>query len=129
LARILVVEDDPQLRALVVRILGASGHDVAAAPNGKAALAELGAGAFDLIITDVVMPEMEGLELIRQVRKLPRPVSIIAMSSGGRGSADDYLQLAATLGAAATLEKPFTVSAIVETVSRVLSSESDRGQS
>jgi CheY-like chemotaxis protein len=127
LARILVVEDDPQLRALLVRIVGAAGHEVVASPNGKAALAELGGAEFDLIVTDVVMPEMEGLELIRQVRKLPRPVSIIAMSSGGRGSADDYLQLAATLGAAATIEKPFTASAIVETISRVLSSESLKG--
>jgi CheY-like chemotaxis protein len=60
--------------------------------------------------------------LIRQIRKLPKRPPIIAMSSGGRGSAGDYLQLATALGASETIEKPFTLAQMTEAVQRVISS-------
>src|SRR4051812_4019857 len=109
MASILVVDDSAELRKTIVRMLAKAGHEVRDASNGAAALRELERGSFDLVVTDIVMPDMEGLELIRQVKKNHADLPIIAMSGGGRGSVDDYLKLATSFGAAKTLEKPFQI--------------------
>src|SRR4051812_5710222 len=105
---------------MIERALIKAGHQVATASNGKAALEILEKTEVDLILTDIVMPDMEGLALTRAVRKMNKSAKIIAMSGGGRGSADDYLTLAKTFGAAATLEKPFDFETLTKTVKDVL---------
>lgn len=74
----------------------------------------------DLVVTDLVMPDAEGLQLLRDIRKLPSPPPAIAMSGGGRGPAEDYLELASRFGARETLEKPFLPSQLLAAVERVL---------
>jgi DNA-binding NtrC family response regulator len=119
-ARILVVDDDDAMRAIVEHPLRRQGHDVVGATNGAHALRLLGESSFDLVITDLVMPEVEGLELVRALRnRVPRP-RIIAMSGAGHGGPVDYLVVARTLGATATLAKPFTQQALLDLVAQVL---------
>jgi two-component system, response regulator, stage 0 sporulation protein F len=117
---ILVVDDNDQLRGMINRGLTLAGHDVVEAANGKAALAQLEGLRFDVILTDIVMPDMEGLELIRLIRKQDATARIIAMSGGGRGTADDYLAFASRFGAAVTLEKPFTIEELTKAIDAVL---------
>ena len=120
MSKILVVEDDPALRLVFERMLVAQKHDVTMAANGAAALRLLDTSSFDLVITDLVMPEVEGLQLLRELRKRPLSPKVIAMSGGGRGSAKDYLEMASSFGAAATLAKPFTQKELAEAIARVL---------
>ena len=121
MATILLVDDTAELRRTIERLLTNAGHSVTAASNGAAALRELDRGTFDVIVTDIVMPDMEGLELIRKVRKTYASMPIIAMSGGGRGSSDDYLTLAKNFGAAKTLEKPFQIEDLKKAIDEVLS--------
>jgi DNA-binding response OmpR family regulator len=120
MASILLVDDTPELRKTIERLLTGAGHAVTSAENGAAALRELDRATFDVIVTDIVMPDMEGLELIRKVRKTQPSLPIIAMSGGGRGSTEDYLALAANFGAAKTLEKPFALEALKAAIDEVL---------
>ena len=119
--KILVVEDDAVIRRMLSGILVKMGHEVAAAGDGVEALRLLGTAPFDVVITDLIMPEMDGLELIRELRKRNSPQKIIAMSGGGRNSAADYLDIAMMLSAGTTLKKPFTVNAVADAISRVMS--------
>ena len=120
MARILVVDDDSALRAMVERMLIVDGHEVTAATDGGMALRLLDASSFDLVITDLVMPGVEGMQLLRQLRARPVRQKAIGMSGGGRGSAANYLEMAKACGAAATLEKPFTRQELVDVITLVL---------
>jgi CheY-like chemotaxis protein len=75
------------------------------------------------VITDLIMPEVEGTQLLLQLRAMPTPPRVIAMSGGGRGSTHGYLDVAAFLGAAATLAKPFTKEELLETIERAMHQE------
>ena len=119
MASILVVEDEPSLRRLFQDLLVREGHEVTTAANGADALGFLETTSFDVVITDLIMPEMEGLSLLRELRKRKSPTKIIAMSGGGRGSAVDYLEMAKMLGATTTLAKPFTPRQLIDEVARV----------
>lgn len=105
---------------MIERGLKLAGHEVVTAVNGKSALAILPKLEFDLILTDIVMPDMEGLELIRAIRKMNTMTKIIAMSGGGRGTAEDYLTLAKKFGASETLEKPFEITTLTSTIARLV---------
>lgn len=120
MASILLVDDNEQLRKMIKRSLTQAGHEVVSATDGRSALAILLKLEFDLVLTDIVMPDMEGLELIRSIRKMNSTTKIVAMSGGGRGTADDYLTFAKTFGAAATLEKPFDIDTLKKTVESVI---------
>jgi len=120
MASILVVDDDVALRRLFEQMLVRGGHVVTIAADGAKALKLIETTAFDLVITDLIMPEMEGLSLLREIRNKKLSLKVIAMSGGGRGSAVDYLEMAAMLGAAATLPKPFTFQELSDTVDGVL---------
>ena len=120
MAVILVVEDDAAMRRVLVETLQRTGHVVTSAVNGVEARALLARSAFDLVLTDLIMPDVEGLQLLRDIRRMSAPPKTIAMSGGGRGSAADYLAIASGMGASATLMKPFTQRAIVELIGQVL---------
>jgi CheY-like chemotaxis protein len=107
---LLIAEDDPALRRMLGTLLRAEGHQVVFAANGNEALKALERGSVDLIITDVMMPEKDGLEFIEEVR-LKRPLlPIVAVSGGGRFVADKpyYLNVAKHFGATICLPKPFS---------------------
>lgn len=118
--KILVVDDDDQFRRMVQRTLERAGFEVEAAANGYQALALYKERGADLVVTDLVMPECEGLETILALRRLANTPRIIAMSGGGRGSAEDYLDTAKVLGVKATLAKPFATSDLLGAVRAAL---------
>jgi PAS domain S-box-containing protein len=114
---ILVVDDDAAVRTLFRKILARAGYRVMEAADGAQALAAVRKGGVDLVITDLVMPEKEGIETIVEIRKSHPQVKIAAVSGafGGR-----YLEIAAMLGAEAALAKPVSEETLVETVRRLL---------
>jgi DNA-binding response OmpR family regulator len=118
--RILVVDDDESLRDLLKMMLRHAGYEVVTASNGIAGIKEFRAAAFDLVITDVIMPEKEGLETISDLRREFPNVKIIAMSGGGKFLKLDLLQVAQRLGAQRTLNKPFNQMELLETIKEVL---------
>jgi len=101
-------------------LLEYSGHTVVEARNGKEGLELFERARADLVITDIVMPENEGLEVLMVLRSKHPPVKIIAMSGGGRGSAKDYLHIAKQMGAARVLAKPFSNEVLIATVSELV---------
>ena len=108
MARIIVIEDEPAIRRLVVRILGRSGHEVREAGNGRDGVALHRADPADLVITDLFMPEQDGIETIQQIREFAPRTPILAMSGGGTRGNTDSLSDAELLGAQAVLSKPFS---------------------
>ena len=101
MANILVVEDNAQVAKLFRDILTRAGHHAVVAANGNEAILAFGQQAFDLIITDIFMPEKDGLELIREVMAQNPGLKVIAISGGGKTRAPLYLEMAKKLGAAA----------------------------
>jgi CheY-like chemotaxis protein len=120
--RILLVEDDDAVREILRKALVAAGHEVDEASNGDVALAAYRRQAADLVITDLVMPEKDGLETIMELRRIDPAVRIVAMSGGGRtlGPGQLYLESARALGARQILSKPFTVGALLKAVAEAL---------
>ncbi|MBX9928726.1 MAG: response regulator [Gemmatimonadaceae bacterium] len=106
--RILCIDDDLQIRSWLQRLLVLSGWEVEVAEHGRAGVAAYRAQPADVVLTDIVMPEQEGIETIMQLRKEFPSVRIIAMSGGGSVAPRAYLLSAKTLGAKAILEKPFS---------------------
>lgn len=104
---ILVVDDEAPICDLLRQTLEKRGHKVVCANNGKEASQAVGERAFDLIITDLLMPDRDGLELIGEMRRRFPAVKIIAMTGGGHIPQKHYLFVAKNLGAHGLLEKPF----------------------
>lgn len=108
MARILVIDDDAMVRATIRDILESQGYSVEEAENGRAGLAKMRKNRADLVVTDIIMPEMEGVEAMLAVREEFPGVKVIAISGGGRTANYDFLGVAGKLGANKTLQKPFT---------------------
>jgi len=122
--KILVVDDNEPFRRMLGRMLEGAGYSVLTAGDGVAALALYRQQSVDLVLTDLIMPEKEGLETILELRRLAPDLKIIAMSGGGRVDADDYFPLAKAFGAARTLAKPFLAAELLATVAEVLAEPS-----
>lgn len=118
--KILLVDDEEAIRKMVRAILGSELYEFAEAVNGLAAQTLLDQQKFDLIITDVIMPDCDGIELVIAVRRKLPDIKIIVMSGGGRVRAEHYLDLAGKLGAARVFEKPFDTTALRRTVQELL---------
>jgi CheY-like chemotaxis protein len=117
---ILVVDDEAFMLDFVRRILETAGYKVITATAAAAGLAAYLAQQPDLVITDLIMPEKDGLELIQDLRRADPQVRIIAISGGGRSQYINALDAAKAFGARATLRKPFLPNVLLETVARVL---------
>ncbi len=120
MAKILLVDDNADYLAAQTEFLGRAGHQVSTAADGNEALREAGKAAYDLLITDIIMPEREGLETIAVIRKMVPAMKIIAVSGGGRLGARDYLSAARMLGASRTLAKPFSGEELLDVIDAVL---------
>jgi CheY-like chemotaxis protein len=120
MASILLVDDDEQLRTMISAVLRRAGYEVQAACDGSEAITLYRRNPADLIITDLIMPEKEGLEMIRELRKEYPQARIIAMSGGGRKGAVNCLDVARAFGAQRVLDKPFSHQEILDAVRDVL---------
>lgn len=120
MARILVVDDDQANRQMVATILRDAGHTVDAASNGAGALAQLETAGCDLLVTDMHMPVMDGVELISQCRVLHADLPVIAISGGDFGGDTSRLADAGLMGAIETVSKPYQVADLIEAVDRAL---------
>lgn len=105
--RILVVDDDPHIRFIIETILTVEGYEVATADSGDEALRVSSKRPYDLVLTDLILPGIDGIETILRLRALQPELRIIAMSGGWNGGAHTCLPLAGKLGACRTLAKPF----------------------
>lgn len=121
MAKVLVVDDEELARFTIREILETAGHEVEEAENGVEALALQSAGPFDLVITDIIMPEKEGLETIIELKQRNPSLNIIAISGGGRTRNLDFLKLADECGADSILTKPFSEDELMECVNACLS--------
>jgi CheY-like chemotaxis protein len=118
--QILIIDDEEQVRAVFKEVLERSGYEVFEAANGKEGLRLQRKQPADLIITDLIMPEKEGLETIRELRLEFPEVKIIAVSGGGRIGPVQYLDVAKKLGAARTFDKPVDLEELVQAVQGIL---------
>jgi len=120
MSRVLLVDDDDLSRSTVQAMLSRMGHEVEAVGDGRAALQLCRAEPPALVITDLIMPATDGLELIQEIRKFAPSLPIIAISGGGRVNANEYLTVAQKFGAAVVLAKPFSNLELREAVSSAL---------
>ena len=122
MARILVIEDDHDVRALMQRELEAAGHEVRSAENGAQGLTLQRSAPCDVVVTDIYMPEKEGVETIRELREQFPDVKVIVISGGGRlGTPTSRIAVVAReLGVAAVLDKPFDPSALLQSIDSAL---------
>jgi DNA-binding response OmpR family regulator len=118
--RILVIDDDVQIRKMLRLALAAEGFEVLEARDGKVAMKLFQQEPADLVITDLIMPEKEGIETIIELRREYPGIKIIAISGGGRINPKDYLYLAEKLGAQITLKKPFSRKDILRAVYKLV---------
>jgi DNA-binding response OmpR family regulator len=117
MANILAIDDDEQCVLLLKAVFEKAGHSVASACDGKTGMNLARAGHFDLVITDVLMPEKDGLELIKELRREKPAVQIVAISGGGVLYAEDCLKMAKLFGARHILKKPLDIKQLLEIAS------------
>lgn len=117
---ILLVEDEKELREMLKISLIRHKYTVIEAANGKDAIAHFRPSVTDLVITDLIMPEEDGLKVIMKLRELKPDLKIIAISGGGKAGPGSYLNMAKALGANAIFSKPFSVNELIAMVESLL---------
>src|SRR5210317_1392424 len=125
MADILIIDDEPGVLRVLRKILEGEGHTVTEAPDGEVALRHFEGKPADLVITDIFMPGMDGIEFLVHVRKTFPNALVLAMSGGGILSRDQALSDAALLGADQILQKPFSREEVLEAVDRILASRGE----
>ena len=122
MARILVIDDEPDMRVLLEQTLKAAGHEVILAADGREGVERYCTRPADLVITDLHMPNQEGLETIAELRRRFPEVAIIAMS--GKAAALTMLSIAQKFGAIGILHKPFLTEELIAAVGKALGGKS-----
>ncbi len=117
---ILIVDDEEQMRLMIRQLLESSGFEISEAPEGKTALRLCREKQPDLMITDLIMPEKEGIETIVEIKRDFPEIRIIAISGGGQSDPETYLSLAKNLGAERTFVKPFEMNELLKAVKDLL---------
>jgi CheY-like chemotaxis protein len=121
MAKILIVDDDPVIREMLSLTLTDEGHETIVAGNGNEALTTIETTTPDLIITDIIMPEKEGLQLIRELRKKNKDIKIIAMSGGTpMMDGEQLLQISTMFGANRSFTKPVERIELVAAINELL---------
>lgn len=118
--QVLVIDDEPDIREGLAEMLESSGYRVTIAANGREGLRLYKEGRFDLVITDIIMPDQEGIETIRAIRKQGGDAKIIAMSGGGLVDPLGYLSMARKLGADRIFEKPLDFEDLLAAMNQLL---------
>jgi DNA-binding response OmpR family regulator len=120
MSTILVIDDEQSICEAVEHMLCAGGHAVRVAASARVGLDRLQSEPVDLVITDMLMPDQDGIETIAAIRRIHGRLPIVAMCGGGRLGAGEYLDMARQLGADATLIKPFGRQELLATVDALL---------
>jgi len=121
LAQVLVVDDNAVMRTVMRVALEKAGHKVSMAEDGERALKAAADGSFDLVITDIQMPKMDGVDLVQQLRKARPQAKVLVISGRVEGAELQGMTSSKTLGASGSLEKPFTADRLVSKVAELLS--------
>lgn len=120
MSTILIIDDDEQFNLMLKSALTIKGYNVDTASNGKEAKALYQSNVYDVIITDIIMPNVDGYEVILDLRRMGMSDRIIAVSGGGRTAADDYLITAKHFDVAATFNKPVDLQALRAKVEEII---------
>lgn len=122
--QVLLVEDSPEVSLSVKEILSGAGHDVSDAANGKEALEKIASTSFDLVVSDIWMPEMDGIALLKEIRSSGNDVPVVVISGGAPNAPLTYTApLASTFGANAVIYKPFEKEELLKAVDAVMAGE------
>jgi len=122
MASILIIDDEPEVLRVLKKVLEGAGHSVTEAADGKTALRWFAGRPTDLVVTDIYMPEMDGLEFLMRLREAFPETPVVAISGGGHLSKESVLGAATLLGADQILAKPFTAEEVLAAVARALGS-------
>lgn len=120
MARILICDDDELYREIAGAAFTESGHEILFATNGDEALVVIAAQPIDVLVTDLVMPGKDGLELIKDVRRAENPIAVLAMTAGLASLKDPLLIAASAFGADDVIQKPFRPMALRQKVDALL---------
>jgi len=116
----MIIDDDRDLREMLRTALLRKEYTVVEADNGREALKNFKPGLTDLVITDLLMPEEDGLKVIMMMRELKKGIRVIAISGGGKAGPGNYLEMAKALGADAVFSKPFAINDLVTRIEELL---------
>lgn len=122
---ILIIDDDESIRSIFIQLLEGNGYSVEAATEGKEGLKKIDARKPDLIITDIMMPEMDGLEMVTYIRQNHPNLPVIAISGGMQAAPVNFLPMAKQFGACKVFEKPVPLGTLLEAVKELLSEKAD----
>mgnify|MGYP006280527557 CR=1 FL=1 len=122
--KILIIDDEPHILMMLKKMMEKAGYDIDLASNGDEGMKLFQKSPSDLVITDIIMPEKEGLETIREMKRIQPELKIIAMSGGGKISAENYLETASIFGANRVIQKPFTQKEMVTAVNELMAAGS-----
>lgn len=125
--RVLIIDDEPHILLMLKKMLDRQGYEIDMATNGVEGVELFKKSGADLVITDIIMPEKEGLETIREMIRIKPGLKIIAMSGGGKVSADSYLKIAGIFGASRSISKPFSMKEMSDAVRDLLTDASGGG--
>ncbi len=120
MAHILVIDDDPDVQNIFAQFLEKTNHNVEYVLDGKEGLKKMLQHTPDLIITDILMPEMDGLEVLQNIRDHHPGLPVIAISGGAKRSEIDFLPVAKQFGACKALEKPISKDALLQAIEELL---------
>jgi CheY-like chemotaxis protein len=121
MSRILIADDEPMVRTLLRVLLRSAGHEVREARDGSEAVQACREADFDLIVCDLLMPAMDGLETIRELRRDHPRLKVVAMTGGGGlGAGVDLLRMATLMGADASVRKPFSRQDLLDVIEEAL---------
>lgn len=123
--RILVVDDEATVCDMLVELLGSLGYEVVSTVNGREALEALDKGEFDLVISDLRMPEVNGRSLLRSIKRENKSLPVVIITGYGTAATPDEM---AALGADGYLSKPFMIKEIAKIVTDLLGKKKDRGK-
>ena len=122
MGKILIIDDEPYILLMLKKMIEKIGHEVDLASNGREGMELFQKEQVDMVITDIIMPDKEGLEIILEMKKTHPDLKIIAISGGGRISPESYLECARHFGASRVFQKPFKQNEIVSAVKELMAS-------
>ena len=117
---VLIVDDDNMMREFIKELLKIHEFNISEAANGKDGLKQFRENTPDLVITDIIMPEMEGISFIRELRAYNKNIPIIAMTGNVHGRMEEYLDISSKLGADEVLRKPIKSKEFIETINKLI---------